>query len=168
MRRREARFRSIFESHYQAVLAYALRRVVEADAHDAVAETFLVGWRRLDDMPPHAELPWLLGVARRTLANQRRSRVRASRLAERLSGASSRDAEADTPHGEIAEALQRLRPLDREVLLLTAWDGLTHREIADVFGCSENAVAIRLHRARSRLARELEAAHVATQGGDSR
>lgn len=42
------------------------------DAADAVAETFLVAWRRLPEVPSGEEArPWLYGVARRTLANQR-------------------------------------------------------------------------------------------------
>lgn len=160
----------MFERHYRPVLAYALRRADEADAHDAVADTFLVAWRRRDDMPRsnNEELPWLLGVARRTLANQRRSRERAQRVAFRLvpgtsDGTSDYDAERS-----VLEALARLRPIDREVLLLTAWDGLTHRQIADMFACSENAVAIRVHRARNRLAHELEDHRAVAQGGDGR
>jgi RNA polymerase sigma factor (sigma-70 family) len=164
MRKREAQFRAMFERHYRAVLAYALRRAEEADAHDVVADTFLVAWRRFDDLPPvNHVLPWLLAVARRTLANQRRSRARADRLVLSLP-ANQPTARIGESHA-VVEALSRLRPLDREVLLLTAWDGLTHQEIAQMFGCSANAVAIRLHRARASLARELELDHVAAQGG---
>ena len=51
-----------------------------------MAETFLVAWRRLDDVPADA-LPWLYGVARRVLANQRRSADRGAALERRLAGA---------------------------------------------------------------------------------
>ena len=160
----------MFERHYRPVLAYALRRADEADAHDAVADTFLVAWRRRDDVPrsTYEELPWLLGVARRTLANQRRSRERAQRVALRLVPATSDGTSDDDADRSVLEALARLRPIDREVLLLTAWDGLTHRQIAAMFACSENAVAIRLHRSRSRLAHELEDHRAVAQGGDDR
>jgi RNA polymerase sigma-70 factor (ECF subfamily) len=55
----------------------------------------------------------------------------------------------------VYEALRALRPRDREVLLLTAWDGLNASEAAAVLGCSPTAYRIRLHRARRRLARLL-------------
>lgn len=60
-------------------MAYARRRCDDALAEDVVAETFLVAWRRLDDVPAHAALPWLYGIARRTLANQHRGRERLRR-----------------------------------------------------------------------------------------
>jgi RNA polymerase sigma-70 factor (ECF subfamily) len=121
-----------------------------------VADTFLVAWRRLNEMPVgDGELPWLLAVARRALANQRRGRLRAARLSGRLA-AEPALTRSDDEHG-VLDALSRLRPLDREVLLLSAWEELSHRQIAEVFGCSENAVALRLRRARNNLAEELGA-----------
>src|SRR3954447_15329981 len=93
---RAARFTRLFADTEREILAYALRRVDRPeDAADVVAETFLVAWRRLDDLPSGdgARL-WLYGVARRQLANQRRGRLRRSRLANRL-----RDALADVPAG---------------------------------------------------------------------
>jgi RNA polymerase sigma-70 factor, ECF subfamily len=65
------RFEELFRSNYRAVLAYALRRADPETADEVVADTFLVCWRRLDEVPARA-LPWLLGVARRCLANRRR------------------------------------------------------------------------------------------------
>ena len=82
-RTRTQRFEEMFTEHYAAVRGYALRRTSADAAQDAVAETFLVAWRRLDDVPPDA-LPWLFGVARRVLANQRRSAARSEALEERL------------------------------------------------------------------------------------
>ena len=74
-------FRVIFEAHYDAVRAYARRRCARLeDADDVVSETFTVAWRRLRDIPPGSELPWLYGVARRVLANQRRSERRLTGL----------------------------------------------------------------------------------------
>jgi DNA-directed RNA polymerase specialized sigma24 family protein len=64
------RFACVFDEHVRAVSAYALRRTTPAEADDVVAETFLIAWRRLNEIPPDPK-PWLLGVARRALANQR-------------------------------------------------------------------------------------------------
>ena len=155
----EARFRRLFGEQYEALLAYAARRTPDrSEAHDAVSETFLILWRRLDDAPRDEEIPlWLYGVARRVLANRRRSRVRRERLTARLTELADRTTELDDVASarlharEVLTALQTLREQDREVLLLAAWENLTTAEIASVLGCSENAAAIRLHRARRRL-----------------
>jgi RNA polymerase sigma-70 factor (ECF subfamily) len=152
-----ARFEAAFERHHRTVLAYALRRVsTDADAEDAVAETFAVAWRRSDRMPdPDLALPWLFAIARRILANQHRGATRRLQLGLRLR---ARAHEAIVVHPAATpalEALARLRPDERELLRLLVWDGLSQAETGAVLGISANAVAIRLHRARRRLAEEL-------------
>jgi RNA polymerase sigma-70 factor (ECF subfamily) len=153
------RFEVLFHQHADAVLAYAIRRSDVDTAEEVVAETFPVAWRRLDVVPDPA-LPWLLGVARRVLANERRSRGRAEALALRLvrePSASSIDPadEVDTRLWAQA-ALDRLRPAEREVLELLAWEGLSASQAAAVLGCSRAAIAVRMHRARRRFQRFLD------------
>jgi RNA polymerase sigma factor (sigma-70 family) len=82
----EDSFQRLYEENWNAILSYALRRTQRSeDAADIVAETFLVAWRRFDDVPSgESGRAWLYGVARRTLANQRRGEHRRDRLAERL------------------------------------------------------------------------------------
>lgn len=155
----EARFRRAYLDYNRAILAYALRRGVEhGAAEEIVAETFTVLWRRIDDVPdPAMLLPWLYGVAARVLANQRRAAARRERLSARLQalGAVSAASESDPLERleirTVIDALRRLTAGEQEVLLLAAWEGLSHGEIAVALGCSENAAAIRLHRARRRL-----------------
>jgi RNA polymerase sigma-70 factor (ECF subfamily) len=154
----EAEFRRLFAEHHRHVLAYALRRTEQrADAEDVVAGTFAVAWRRFADAPAEEFRPaWLYAIAARVLANQRRSIRRLAALRVRLR---ERPAAPPAEHGELAEilaALRELRPEAQEVLRLAAWEGLTNAELAVALGCSENAAAIRLHRARKRLADELE------------
>jgi RNA polymerase sigma factor (sigma-70 family) len=155
----ERRFAALFDEHRRAVLGYALRRVADpADAADVVAETFLTAWRRLDDVPGGgAALPWLLGVARRVLANQRRGARRHAGLAERLAGelATQLGAPPESDLG-LRAALARLPERDRELLLLAAWEELTPSQIAMVTGLRGVTVRSRLHRARRRLRAELE------------
>lgn len=139
------------------MLAYALRRVpTEADAEDVVAEAFAVAWRRVDRLPESdVARPWLLAIARRIVANQRRGSARRFRLGLRIRAEapwSSTPPDVETP---ATEALARLRPDDQELLRLLAWDGLSQAEAGIVLGISANAVAIRLHRARRRFADEL-------------
>jgi RNA polymerase sigma-70 factor (ECF subfamily) len=153
--RRRERFERVFDAHFRAVLAYALRRAGHAEAEDAVAETFLVAWRRLDEVPEDPR-PWLLGTARRVLANQRRAAGRRTALGERL--AREREVLVETFHDPpIVRALGRLSESDRELLLLVAWEGLSTEQAAEALGCSRAALKVRLHRARRRLRAELEA-----------
>jgi RNA polymerase sigma factor (sigma-70 family) len=144
----EQRFRALYGAHYAAVTGYARRRVpVPSDAQDVVSETFTIAWRRLPEVPDgEAALPWLYGVARRVLANQRRGNQRRADLSVRVRGQERR---------LLLAALSRLRESDQELLRLAVWEELPHREIAGVVGCSESSVAVRLHRARTRLGREI-------------
>jgi RNA polymerase sigma-70 factor (ECF subfamily) len=152
------RLEDLFEDHHRALLAYAARRLPTlADAEDVVAEVYLVAWRRLDDVPDgDAALPWLYGVARKTIGNQRRGLLRRGRLQERLEQTAERPGMPPPDGSEPAlAALERLSASDQELLRLIAWEELSHAEIAAVLGISVNAVAIRLHRARARFEQAL-------------
>ena len=162
---RRAGFRVFYDTNYHRVLGYALRRTAtREDAEDVVAETFLTAWRRLDDVPRGSGArPWLYGVARNVVANQRRADRRRGRLRDRLNAEptpSGPSAGANAELALLAAAFARLHEDDRELLALAAWEELDPGEIAMVFGCSRNAARIRLHRARRRLARELQHADV--------
>jgi RNA polymerase sigma-70 factor (ECF subfamily) len=146
------------------VLGFAIRRSDDrATAEEAVSETFLVAWRRLDAVPDEP-LPWLLGVARKVIANQRRAAGRRTpdgplvpleAVADPAPGAGIADLVADRE--AFAEAFTALSPADREVLALVNWDGLSPKEAASVLGCTPATFYLRLHRARRRLLKELEA-----------
>lgn len=159
----EARFERLYAEHGRSVLAYAVRRASDAqDAADVVADTFLVAWRRVADVPAgEAARLWLYGVARNILANQQRSERRRHRLGERLRHelpAVLEDAGAPAQTGLVVAALARLGPDDQEVLRLAGWEELSPGEIAVVLGIGQVAVRSRLHRARRRLRAALERA----------
>jgi RNA polymerase sigma-70 factor (ECF subfamily) len=148
----------LYEQYAGAVHRYALRRSDRQTAEEVTAQVFVVAWRRRSDIPTDA-LPWLYGVARRALADQRRGEARRRRLSERLRGAAI-DEVSTTPElrdHRLTEALRRLSPADREALLLRYWEELEPAQIARATGCSRTTMSVRLHRARSRLRRELEA-----------
>lgn len=146
------RLERLFAEHGAAVRAYALRRTDPASADDVVSEVFMVAWRRLRDVPEREPLPWLLACARRLLANQRRSRSRMLALRERIAGEPAPAPAQPSPDRVLARALARLREADREILMLIAWEELTQTQAAAVLGCSREAAAMRLSRARRRLA----------------
>lgn len=162
---RVAVFDDLYDATFTRVLAYCRRRTRSlTDAEDAAAETFLVAWRRLD-AATSAEQPllWLYSVASRVVANQRRGQDRFGRLIDKIGrlfdrrGVPGPDEQVLTAAdaAQVAAALERLSPLDREILRLVAYEQLTHSEAGIVVGLSETAVRSRLYRARRRLRRRL-------------
>jgi RNA polymerase sigma factor (sigma-70 family) len=168
---RRARFEAVYRELYAPICGYTLRRVRDPeDAAEAIAETFATLWRRFDRCPHGDELrPWLFGVARRVIANQRRGERRRSALGERLAANVDRAAfealQADEATSELARAFATLSEPDRELLSLIAWEGLTREELAVALGTSRAAIRLRLHRARKRLRDALPATQIRLTGG---
>jgi RNA polymerase sigma-70 factor (ECF subfamily) len=162
-RQRRDRFTLLYRTHYDAIHGYAARRTDPATARDVAAETFLVAWRRPTAVPrdPDAVRLWLYGVARRALANAERSRGRSMRVAAKLLATTDAIelapdlADGVVERARIREALGSLSALDQETLRLVAWEGLDLAGAAEVMGCSRSLMAVRLHRARGRMARAL-------------
>lgn len=156
----ELEFERLYAAHAGAVRGYAMRRCDPETADDVVADVFLVAWRRRAELPEEP-LPWLLGIARRVLANHARGQSRRVRLHDRL--ATERTALTAPAHADerqsarLSAALARLSERDRELLLLMAWEGLEPRQAAEVLGVRPNTLAVRFHRARRRLSAALEA-----------
>lgn len=157
---RRRRFESVAAEVYEPLQRYLRRRASFHDSEDVFEETLMTIWRRLDDVPQGAVLPWSYGVAKRALANHRRSVRRQGQLADRL----KRRTEAhpspafapEDDHPELTNALERLGGDEREILRLWAWEELEPREIAVVLGSTANAVSLRLGRAKKKLVHEIE------------
>lgn len=157
-------FARVVTAHRDAILRYGLRRLDNrSDAEDLVADTFIVVWRRFDELPSrNEELFWLYAIARRVLASQHRSRQRSLRLESRL--AFERELGQDSPRfsmediDELMAALGSLAPEEREIIELAYWEKLSYRELGLVLDCSEKAAGIRLSRARHALRELLNAA----------
>src|SRR6516225_10223013 len=130
------RFEALFREHVAGIASYCrwcLRS--RGDAEDAVAEVFLIAWRRLDDVPSgDASRPWLYATARRVVANAARADARRSRLNEKLNGqpAAIEQGDEDPLAGQVHEALAALTPRDRELLFLSECEGLTAAEIGTI------------------------------------
>jgi RNA polymerase sigma-70 factor (ECF subfamily) len=109
-------------------------------------------------------LPWLLGVARNLLYKQRDSGYRRRALADRVAALTTPQ---DLAGWDVAEhvveresalaAVAALSERDLEVLALVMWHDLKPTDAAKVAGCSAAAFLVRLHRARRRLTRALDA-----------
>lgn len=150
------RFTALYEASYGAVHAYAVRRVGRAAADEVAAETFLVAWRRWEAVPEQP-LPWLYGVARNVVARHYSStgRHQLTEAALRLQRPPWQPGSDDSGDPVLWEAWERLRPGDREVLALVAWEDLAVADAARVLGCPPAVFSVRLHRARRRLERML-------------
>jgi RNA polymerase sigma-70 factor (ECF subfamily) len=155
------RFERMYVEHHRDVLAYCARRVHDSEAWDVCAETFLVAWRKLDDVP-ESSLPFLYQIARRVLSNHRRSRNRRDNLEKRLLGLGVAPGEdlsvvvaVRDQDRRIRQAVRRLGPVDREIIMLDAWEEMPRQAIADITGLSRDAIDHRIHRAYRRLERIL-------------
>jgi RNA polymerase sigma-70 factor, ECF subfamily len=155
---RRARFEALVDGVYEPLQRYARRRCDAHTAEDVVADALLVLWRRLDEVPPAAVLPWCYRVAAGCLANARRSTRRRAGLVARiavLDPPSEVAAPEELPDPELHAALAALPAGDQEVLRLWAWESLAPAEIAIALEVSANAASIRLHRAKGRLADQM-------------
>lgn len=149
---RRERFEEVAPGLVEPLWRYLARRTDPETAEDVLADTLLVCWRRVAELPEDP-LPWAYGVAANCLRNAQRSARRQDRVAARLA---AQPADSDPPEdAALHEAMARLRAADAELLRLWAWEDLGPAEIGLALGCSANAASIRLHRARSRLAAEL-------------
>ena len=154
-------FELLYAAQYESIYAYARRRMDSAsDVSDAVSEVFTVAWRRIDELPPPPQdRLWLFGVAHRCVLAHQRRRWNQLRLLSTLAAQPNRieliETGNDYLRNGIRSAIQKLRDKDREVIILLYWDGLTHAEAASVLGCSVNAVALRVKKAKARLHSEL-------------
>jgi RNA polymerase sigma-70 factor (ECF subfamily) len=154
------RFAELYRAHYPSIHAYCRRRTDPGHVDDAVAETFLVAWRRIDDVPDGREaLMWLYRVAHRVVGHQWRSSTRWSRLGRRVGGQRTPEAPGPAEHAvhddecrRVLEAIDQLKPADSELLLLVAWEQLSTTDLAVVLDVTPNTASQRLSRARKQLA----------------
>jgi RNA polymerase sigma-70 factor, ECF subfamily len=156
------KFTELYTRYGKLIQAYCARRTSQSQVADAVAETFLVAWRRLDQVPDGDDaLPWLYGTAFRVICHQWRSKTRARKLVQRLldvdvietwttEGVVLRHQE----HELVRLAASRLKQIDQEVLRLTIWEELSHADVAIALSIEPGAAKQRAYRARQNLTTE--------------
>jgi RNA polymerase sigma-70 factor (ECF subfamily) len=162
----DERFHILFAKHHADIQAYCLRRLPVHDADEAAADVFTVAWRRIEDVPAGEQaLPWLYGVARNAVRNQRRGSTRRLRLVAKAGALHEPPQEGPEIHvlrnaasDEVVAALQTLSSDDQELLRLKTWERLSNKAIASIFDISVQAVESRYARALARFAKKLPAA----------
>ena len=143
------------------LLNYFARRTAPADSADLLADVLLIAWRRQKSIPAdetEARM-WLYGVARKTLANHRRSRVRYDALASRLRvevAVTLQGLEARDDRDLALDLLELVSPLDREILTLVYWDGFGLNEVAQLLHRNPSSVRARHARALAKLRSVIE------------
>lgn len=154
-----ADFATVYTQHLPAVSRYLARRVERDAVEDLAADVFAVAWRKREAVTAGEELPWLYRIAANLVANHRRAQAASVSFIASLRPADSAPAadEIVIADQQLAAAWKQLKPRDREVLALSAFEELTPAEIATVLRVTPNAVSIRLHRARTTLAGLLQA-----------
>ena len=159
-----ARVDAVVRREASQLLAYFERRVeFQEEAADLLSDTLLVVWRRSDALPRDDEQArmWLYGVARNIVLGYRRGARRRSNLGERLrEEIATQQLDWAELRSDLAEALDTLNGLDREIVILAAWDGFTHVEIAKHLRMRPGTVRSRYARARARLRKTLRAVNV--------
>lgn len=154
----ESSFSDLYQRTHVDLLAFLLRRCASPeDAADCLAETYLVAWRKRDQMPGGLETrPWLFGVARnltrRGTELHSRMAAAARELAAQLHLSTAICPAPDRLERDpVTAALADLPELEREIIMMLIWDELAPREIASILGLSANVVRVRAHRARAKL-----------------
>jgi len=162
-----AAFDAIYEAYRPRLFGFLVRLSRRRDvAEDLLEETWLRLVTRSATLTDDARLgPWLFTVARNLYFSWRRSRaVDVSRTSE-LDPAWPAPERGDSPFDAVARAelerrleaaLARLPLRDRELLLLVGVEGLTPSEAAGVCGLPAVTLRARLHRAREKLAAEMD------------
>lgn len=151
----DAWYTQVVADHSRALVRYFARRGPVQDAEDLAADVLLTAWRRRDDVPREAVLPWLYRTAGFTLANHRRKQrdiptdeVPEPDAPRRVGVDPELSAVFDD---DVRRALAAVGRRNRQILLLHAWEGLDGEELGQVLGISRSGAQAALSRARAKL-----------------
>jgi len=155
-------FHGLYSRHAEEILSYGLNRSSSDDASDMLAETFLIAWRKFDDIPNGIEAKyWLYGVARRVLHGQRRKATASNHLTNKLRQSLTRNSldsfeETTAEQFCMEQILHSLPELDQEIIKLSFWENLTSIEIGKVLDMPPATIRTRLARAKAKLKTEIQ------------
>ncbi len=159
-------FGELATRYERTVYAAAYRRLGDhAEAQELCQEVFIQAMRKIDQLrEPACFGGWLRSIANRMAIN--RAVRRGPPTCSESDGFESCCVETNTPLGNVLTreredqvhvGLDRLRTLDRQTLLAFYFDGRSLVEMSREFDSPVGTIKRRLHTARKRLAKELEA-----------
>jgi RNA polymerase sigma-70 factor (ECF subfamily) len=154
-------FEEVFR-RFQPRIEYYVRRLSRSDrgVEDLLQDIWLKVIRKIHSLKhPRAFVSWLYRVARHELYGRGRRPVHMAELPEETA-APGGDPDAVLIAAEDAARVHRsldcLRPLHREILILSFMEQLAHAEIAEILVCTPGTVRTRLYYAKQALRKELE------------
>lgn len=160
--RRPEAFGLVVERHTAAIWRYLARRSNPSVADDLTADVFVTAFtkRASYDGQFASAAPWLYGIARNRLLSHLRDQQRVSLTeAEPTTTDPWPDIEARLHAEQVAPqllaAMSTLPAVEREILLLVAWEQLEPTEIATLLDLQPGTVRSRLHRARKGMQAQL-------------
>jgi len=158
---KEVLYRTLFDEYWPRVRRHVACFVDNPEEVDEIAaEVFVVAWRKLNPAKPMG-LRWFLRVADNKLRDvMRRGQSRTRAIEAMMRGMQASDELHPLEALALRQALQSLNARERQVVVLTYWDGLSAGEVSEVLRCSQAAVWTTLTRARQKLRGQLEAKEV--------
>ncbi len=158
-------FGEIFDRYFQPLRAFVVSRVGMSDGPDLAAQVFVSAFEGRHKFKSEYESakPWLYGIAANLVRRHFRKVKRGQRAFQRLAGRDQAELvsdpmpqvdnryEAEEQAERLRRALAQLRPQERDIILLAAWEGLSYAEIAESLGIPVGTVRSRLARSRERL-----------------
>ncbi len=148
-------FRMLFDRYAPRIHAAALKRgLSQADAADAVQQTFVHVHQGRSEFRPGAPVrPWIYTVAFNVMRDLGRRVSSQSRLKERFAAEPMHAPEQAKKESDtrLRDALDKLSPPQREVLVLHYFEEMSFSDIAQMLGAGEGAVRVRAHRAYEKL-----------------
>ncbi len=152
-------FRQLYRAQYGFVWSVVRRLGVRPDrVDDAVQDTFLTVFRRLDDLPALQRRAWLYGIARRISSNYRRAERRRTRKLGELRHLDPVTVGPEERWGAghtVARFLEALSTQDRELFVLAEIEGFTGRELAAALQAKSSTLYDRLRTLRGQLRRQV-------------
>ena len=159
-------FDELMKRYERRIFGYLLRSVRNyEDAEDLTLEVFFKAYRALDSWEPKAKFStWLYTIASNLAIDYHRSKARqpvymledeevieAKIVATDISSNPEKQLEDKERGRIIREAVDELSSKQKAVFMLTRYEGLQIREVAEALGMAEGTVKIHLHRAMKKL-----------------
>jgi RNA polymerase sigma-70 factor (ECF subfamily) len=159
----EQALRTAYDRWGGLVHAFCVRSLASrADAEEATAQVFINAWRGRAgfDASKGSLAGWLLGIARRVVADIWAAAARERQVREALEHVRP-EQEVTSPDQLVdrllvADAMAQLRPEQRQAVGLAFYDGLTHAQVASTMGLPLGTTKTHIRRGLAVLRRRLE------------
>lgn len=161
----EGDFDQLVQAHREEILRFALRMTrSEEDALDVFQDTFFRAYTGLQELAPDSNVrAWLYRIAANVCKDRHRELARATRTYEKLQSQSLKPKDPEKLlldqelRGEIRRIVEALPFRQKTVFVLRHFEGLSHREIAEILDCSEESSRTNLSLAIGKLREMLRA-----------